>query len=163
VHSSLRKIAIIAATVVSVLALGSPANAEAYKTSAACGPSATYHNTVSLGAFAGHNVEVSERMCTNGTFTKWATQPNISFPSRFSPAAPLESVSVQQQPFIYSTKTCAGGPCRITWRFTVKQGIKGLPVQEFVFYYRVYPAYSQVCIGGDITDSACNNKSWSNG
>ncbi|MBC7298411.1 MAG: hypothetical protein H5T82_05910 [Demequina sp.] len=65
---------------------------------------------------------------------------------------------MKQKPFIYSKKNCVGHPCRITWRFTVEQGIKGAPVQEFVFYYRVYPAYTQLCLG-----KSCNKKRWSAG
>ena len=103
-------------------------------------------------------MDVSERICHNGTHLKWATHPKISFPSRLSPGAPLESVKVKQKPFIYSKKNCFGRPCRITWRFTVEQGIKGASVQEFVFYYRVYPVGSELCLG-----KSCAKKRWAAG
>ncbi|GAA1954437.1 hypothetical protein GCM10009798_12040 [Nocardioides panacihumi] len=109
--------------------------------------------------FFGHHVDVTERICHNGTFIKWATQPNISFPGAFNPfATPFESLRVTQKPFIYSTRTCLGGPCRITWRFTVTQGIKGIDVNEFVFYYRAYPARSELCFG-----KTCAETKWTRG
>jgi len=120
---------------------------------------AVVHNTTRLTPFFGHHVDVTEHICHNGTFIKWATQPNISFPGTFNPfATPIESLRVSQKPFIYSTKTCLGGPCRITWRFTVTQGIKGVDVNEFVFYYRVYPAHSELCFG-----KTCADKKWTQG
>jgi hypothetical protein len=143
-----------------------PAQAQPYRTAAACGASATYHSTVRYRITGGHYIDVSERACHNGTFFKWATQPNVSFPSvRLSPMAPLESFRITQKPFIYSTKTCLGGPCRITWRFTVQtRTLKDtVEVRTDAFYFRIYPAYVQVCRGSATSGSSCSRKGWTRG
>lgn len=152
--------------VVVFFGLARPADAEPYRTQSACGGSAHSHLTVRYRATAGHWMVISSRMCTNGTFIKWAIQPQISFPSvTFSPAAPLESVYVSQQPFIYSTKTYLGGYERITWRFTM--GIKAIKLAEVVnriFYFRIYPAYAEVCQSGySWPSSRCARNTWKAG
>jgi hypothetical protein len=146
-----------------LLGLAAPAAAEPYKSSAACGASATYHATVRFRISGGHYLDVSERACHNGTYLKWATQPRLSFPSvPLSPLAPLESFKVTQKPFIYSTKSCLGGPCRITWRFVVqtRTAKSTVEVRTDVFYFRAYPAYIQVCRG---SGTNCARKAWTRG
>jgi hypothetical protein len=157
--------AALAAGVV-VLGLAGTAHAEPYRTPGACGPSSTYHATVRYRISGGHYLDVSERACHNGTFLKWATQPQISFPSvRLSPMAPFESFRITQAPFIYSTKTCLGGPCRITWRFAVQtRTLKDtVEVRTDVFYFRAYPSSIQVCRGGSTSGSSCASRSWTRG
>jgi hypothetical protein len=149
-----------------LLGLGAPAHAEAYKTEAACGKSAHSHVTVRYRATAGHWMDISSRMCTNGTFVKWAIQPKVMFPSiKGSPASALESVYVSQKPFIYSTHTKLGGYDRITWRFTM--GIKAIKLAEVVnriFYFRVYPAYAELCQSGySWPSSHCSRNTWKAG
>lgn len=144
------------AAVLAVVLSMQPASAEPFRKQSRCGPSPTNSHTTRLDAFSGHHVDVSQKICQNGTFVKWASQPSISFPSRFNPMGPIESVSVSQQPFIYSKDVFLGKVQRVTWRFTVKQKIKLTPMaQEFVFYYRAYPAYSQLCMG-----KSCAKKHW---
>jgi hypothetical protein len=151
-----------------LLVLGpvAPARAEPYRSPASCGKSAVYHATVRFRISGGHYLDVSERACHNGTFLKWASQPRLSFPSvKLSPLAPFESFKVTQKPFIYSSKTCLGGPCRITWRFVVQtRTLKDtVEVRTDAFYFRAYPAYVQVCRGSATSGSSCASKTWTRG
>jgi hypothetical protein len=154
------------ATALMMLGTAVPAQAEPYRSPSACGSSATFHSTVRFRITGGHYLDVSERACHNGTFFKWATQPNLSFPSvKLSPMAPFESFRVTQKPFIYSTKSCLGGPCRITWRFSVQtRTLKDtVEVRTDAFYFRAYPAYIQVCRGSATSGSSCARKAWTRG
>jgi hypothetical protein len=161
-----RPLAAALATTVALLGTASAAHAQSYRSPAACGASSIYHATVRYRITGGHYIDVSERACHNGTFLKWATQPNISFPSvRFSPLAPFESFRITQRPFIYSSRTCLGGPCRITWRFTVQtRTLKDtVEVRTDAFYFRAYPASIQICRGSATSGSSCSRKKWTRG
>lgn len=154
------------AGVLLALALPGPAQAEPYHAPSACGASATYHATVRFRISGGHHLDVSERACHNGTFLKWASQPRLSFPSvPLSPLAPLESFRVTQRPFIYSSRSCLGGPCRITWRFAVQtRTLKDtVEVRTDVFYFRAYPGSIQVCRGAATSGGSCARKAWTRG
>lgn len=136
--------------------MAGPAIGEPYRSESSCGPSAEYHSTTRLAAFVGHYVDVSERICTNGSFIKWATNPHISFPTR-SVASIGESVSIGQKPFIYSKAVCWGRQaCRITWRFTAQHTVVKIPnPSELIFYYRIWPGKTQLCLG-----KTCVSKAW---
>lgn len=159
-RSALAKFAAVTATVLSVAVVAAPAaNAEGYRTSASCGATPQSHAEASLNAFAGHSVHAYVRVCQNGSVIKWATQPVLSYPSRFNPAAIIESVSTATSPYIYSYGNSLNGfPQRITWKFDVKQGIKGAEVSTFAFVLRAYPAYLELCLG-----ATCTTTGWTLG
>jgi hypothetical protein len=128
----------------------SPAHAEPYRTEAACGPSATYHDHVKVAASGGHYADVSSHICHNGSIITWASQPAVTFPSYKiagipAPQAALETVSAST-PVIYSYGKGLGGNKRITWRFTVTvKAIRGaIPIATETYYFRTYPAYLEL-------------------
>ena len=142
-------IAILLAALFYVPSAG-PADAEPYRTESACQGSATYHNHVRVAASGGHYADVAVHICHNGSIVKWASQPSVTFPSfRIwglpAPQAALESLSAST-PRIYSYGAGLYGNKRITWRFTVTvKALKGgLPIATETYYFRVYPAYSEL-------------------
>jgi hypothetical protein len=157
---------LLTALFITMLGLTAPAYAQSYKSQSACGGSPQLHVTVRYRVSAGHFMDISERMCTNGSGIKWATNPNISYPSvRFSPIAPEESISTGNKPTIYSFgSTLNGLPKRITWRYTVNfKTLKLLTAVTRIFYFRVYPAYAEVCQSGHHDKYHCARNTWKRG
>ena len=142
-------IAVVLGVLLHVPSIG-PAYAEPYKSESGCGSSAKYHNHVKVAASGGHYADVSVHVCHNGSIIKWASQPSLTFPGYKilgvpAPQAALESVSATT-PTIYSYGAGIGGNKRITWRFTVTvKALKGgVPIATQTYYFRVYPAYSEL-------------------
>lgn len=142
-------IAVLLAALLYLPSVG-PAHSERYRTEAACHGSATSHIHVRVPASGGHYADVAVDICHNGSIVKWASQPSVTFPSfRIwgvpAPQAALESLSAST-PRIYSYGAGLYGNKRITWRFTVTvKALKaGIPIATETYYFRVYPAYSEL-------------------
>ena len=115
-----------------------------------------FYDTNTWAFFAGHKISIDLAACHNGTYVKWAKNPNITFPST-GPWGATEDLQLVSGPTIVSvTGPCnsAGTACQtIKWKFSVKQTVAKIGTQTFNFTVAVYPAGNQIC-----SSNACDDR-----